>query len=131
MGTVLHRPQSRSGVAVDDLFQSPSRWGRCCIATVETLVAGRYGVSVPFSMGTVLHRAGVMDGGRASCECFSPLLDGDGVASRDMARVRRYLDAVSVPFSMGTVLHLGQCRIKDTTPERFSPLLDGDGVASG
>src|SRR5579863_1102516 len=37
---------------------------------------------------------------------FSPLLDGDGVASRRPARTRSPDNSVSVPFSMGTVLHL-------------------------
>ncbi len=36
-------------------FQSPSRWGRCCIVIIEEAVAKMKAVSVPFSMGTVLH----------------------------------------------------------------------------
>src|SRR5579863_6504308 len=63
------------------LFQSPSRWGRCCIASCGwEAVAISICVSVPFSMGTVLH-----------------LLELD-FAAVDCIRV-------SVPFSMGTVLH--------------------------
>ena len=137
-------------------FQSPSRWGRCCIEIASVTEAYVPTVSVPFSMGTVLHRAG-----RArSSQC--------GVS-------------VSVPFSMGTVLHpttgtslstalswfqspsrwgrcciagiiavfarrrlfrfsplldRGRCCISPEQPLRppllssFSPLLDGDGVAS-
>jgi Sir2 family len=86
-------------------------------------------VSVPFSMGTVLHPC-TRKLSMSPSSCFSPLLDGDGVAS-----IHYYIDtievclfqspsrwgrccidpeplgshgrpAVSVPFSMGTVLHL-------------------------
>ena len=88
------------------VFQSPSRWGRCCIRTgPSTPLLVPYKVSVPFSMGTVLHRRCRMD----DCECyicFSPLLDGDGVASSASATPWRRSTSVSVPFSMGTVLHL-------------------------
>ena len=56
-------------------------------------------------MGTVLHR-------RAECSRgymlhrFSPLLDGDGVASTAACTLHdRRMSVVSVPFSMGTVLH--------------------------
>src|SRR6266849_1055402 len=39
------------------LFQSPSRWGRCCFAVPSSeATARRAVVSVPFSMGTVLLR---------------------------------------------------------------------------
>ena len=61
-------------------FQSPSRWGRCCFEgqDIESLRGGR--VSVPFSMGTVLLLTSAA--GRSSARLrFSPLLDGDGVAS--------------------------------------------------
>ena len=129
MGTVLHR--------CDPIRSQVSR-----------------SVSVPFSMGTVLHlrhREGrgrtlsgfspLLDGdGVASCVChagriprsssFSPLLDGDGVASLagqfDLGRIC----AVSVPFSMGTVLHSSSCGSGLPLFPGFSPLLDGDGVAS-
>src|ERR1035441_3687767 len=36
-------------------FQSPSRWGRCCIHAAIQIPRIEAGVSVPFSMGTVLH----------------------------------------------------------------------------
>src|ERR1700733_1010184 len=134
------------------MFQSPSRWGRCCIA--------RYGAS------TSLPRC-----------CFSPLLDGDGVASWPMSDQGYYSRTfqspsrwgrcciwlslrrsilpyrmfqspsrwgrccillaslplaatafVSVPFSMGTVLHLPADGSKPLDHSGFSPLLDGDGV---
>ena len=89
-------------------------------------------VSVPFSMGTVLHLLALgwlgmaspcfsplLDGdGVASFVVilagvlyfprFSPLLDGDGVASSRSVSILRWRLAVSVPFSMGTVLH--RCR---------------------
>src|SRR5579871_1323309 len=85
-------------------------------------------VSVPFSMGTVLLRrkAALTQTGIG---CFSPLLDGDGVASRHWERfIRSYF--VSVPFSMGTVLLLFNHHWIFHRSPRFSPLLDGDGVAS-
>ena len=63
-------------------------------------------VSVPFSMGTVLHPV-------------PPSANGISVVS------------VSVPFSMGTVLHRRQPSCTARSSHRFSPLLDGDGVASG
>ena len=88
-------------------FQSPSRWGRCCIAASDRhapCTCTR--VSVPFSMGTVLHLH----------RC------------RDAATV---LLRVSVPFSMGTVLHPSvPMTWHRAARNRFSPLLDGDGVAS-
>ena len=87
------------------MFQSPSRWGRCCIAVgLQHHAQPDSSVSVPFSMGTVLHR-GLPDAVLRHSAGFSPLLDGDGVASR-------------------LAFH--------TSPNaaRFSPLLDGDGVAS-
>ena len=109
-------------------FQSPSRWGRCCIDRAVTCRASLVQVSVPFSMGTVLHRRGarssaadctrfspLLDGdGVASAKsavafadgaCFSPLLDGDGVASTLSTHAEALDSSVSVPFSMGTVLH--------------------------
>ena len=36
---------------------------------------------------------------------FSPLLDGDGVASSTATSAMLCIELVSVPFSMGTVLH--------------------------
>ena len=85
-------------------FQSPSRWGRCCISLNIIDAGGSVSVSVPFSMGTVLHRR----------ERLDPA-DGSGV---------------SVPFSMGTVLHRARRTCLPCWSKRFSPLLDGDGVAS-
>ena len=110
-------------------FQSPSRWGRCCIGRLENGCGAKTPVSVPFSMGTVLHLAPLTSGslplnlfqspsrwGRCCiirsrrargplATRFSPLLDGDGVASRLIGVATRCRPAVSVPFSMGTVLH--------------------------
>ena len=116
------------------LFQSPSRWGRSCIIVAGTLpLDSMTGVSVPFSMGMVLHRRQSSECADAR-RCFSPLLDGDGVASigcTDVLTVYRF--SVSVPFSMGMVLH----RRRRLSLNRhgvaslgFSPLLDGDGLAS-
>src|SRR5216683_8118973 len=51
-------------------FQSPSRWGRCCFRCATALLGARLG-------------------------CFSPLLDGDGVASVRAATVQR----ISIGFS--------------------------------
>jgi len=79
MGTVLHRLQHPCGHRRSDWFQSPSRWGRCCIGCIDHLAVHHWHVSVPFSMGTVLH---------------------PGLAMRRRRRI-----GVSVPFSMGTVLH--------------------------
>ena len=63
------------------MFQSPSRWGWCCIwASAGAVASVSIAVSVPFSMGTVLHR-------------------------RDLNRTSASTFHVSVPFSMGTVLH--------------------------
>ena len=62
------------------LFQSPSRWGRCCISFVPSCDHTSMQVSVPFSMGTVLHR-GRGESPKRHALGFSPLLDGDGVAS--------------------------------------------------
>lgn len=39
----------------DDVMQ-PSRWGRCCISGRQSSGSQSGTVSVPFSMGTVLHR---------------------------------------------------------------------------
>jgi hypothetical protein len=55
MGTVLHRRRSAALSRVFRLFQSPSRWGRCCINGIPEVEWFITGVSVPFSMGTVLH----------------------------------------------------------------------------
>ena len=54
-------------------------------------------------MGTVLHLIGG-DGRISGSTCFSPLLDGDGVASQKIGLLLAR-EKVSVPFSMGTVLH--------------------------
>ena len=105
MGTVLHPSAASAGNSSPTPFQSPSRWGRCCISAGSTCCRCTRHVSVPFSMGTVLHRAvrtledlqailfqSPSRWGRCCIgptpssfarftPCFSPLLDGDGVAS--------------------------------------------------
>ena len=68
-----------------DAFQSPSRWGRCCIPLPLRCIGGTAVVSVPFSMGTVLHLPKNSQVGRKYPRRFSPLLDGDGVASAQEA----------------------------------------------
>jgi hypothetical protein len=103
-------------------FQSPSRWGRCCIWHMLRGIPARCGVASSISDSRL-------------CRRFSPLLDGDGVASliRRMSNGPRRLALVSVPFSMGTVLHPGDDANIGRELQRstcFSPLLDGDGVAS-
>jgi len=105
MGTVL-LPIGLCPISATKLtFQSPSRWGRCCFTpAVMAFAAAAFG--------------------------FSPLLDGDGVASIYLSiccyplhefqspsrwgrccfcadgRLSLRLAHVSVPFSMGTVLLL-------------------------
>jgi hypothetical protein len=107
------------------VFQSPSRWGRCCITYGRRASRKRPSVSVPFSMGTVLH---LFDAPQPSVEImdrFSPLLDGDGVASHDPARAP--LHAFAVSDGVASLLTSARPR---AASECFSPLLDGDGVAS-
>ena len=104
MGTVLHQGFAQGFAQGFVQFQSPSRWGRCCIPSGLAAHGGQVVVSVPFSMGTVLHR-----------ELGDPIHD----------KLQ-----VSVPFSMGTVLHLRAQAVPLPGHFGFSPLLDGDGVAS-
>ena len=104
MGTVLHHRLAWDYSQAVVAFQSPSRWGRCCIGILHHIADWCLSVSVPFSMGTVLH------------------LDFFALGTR-VARV-------SVPFSMGTVLHRRAAHCLAATFASFSPLLDGDGVAS-
>jgi len=136
MGTVLHRSRSRYPTRSPRLVSVPFSMGT--VLHLGNPVNAQYGyqVSVPFSMGTVLHRWHPSGRG-ADAACFSPLLDGDGVASRSAASVTGYrsgfsplLDgdgvasptrlpcgrrpSVSVPFSMGTVLHLLAARRQST-----------------
>jgi len=137
------------------LFQSPSRWGRCCFAYITNL----------FTPGTIsfsplLDGDGValidenLLGRRPMLRRFSPLLDGDGVALLRRLRFRRcklprfspLLDGDGVAFSRSTVItenviqfqspsRWGRCCFSTQVPDllnrsrRFSPLLDGDGVA--
>ncbi len=62
--------------------------------------------------------------------CFSPLLDGDGIASPQSSATPPGSLPVSVPFSMGTVLLLKMLLSERDGDLGFSPLLDGDGIAS-
>src|SRR5579871_55773 len=90
MGTVLLPWTKEQPTSFNTSFQSPSRWGRCCFPRGRRPAQRHLVVSVPFSMGTVLLR--LLDGPTVQCFFgFSPLLDGDGVAS-DF----RYLDTVAI-----------------------------------
>src|ERR1017187_2795433 len=80
-------------------------------------------------MGTVLHPVKQIPR-TTDILRFSPLLDGDGVASCRGTIHRSHEAHVSVPFSMGTVLHHRKTIRQARRNFRFSPLLDGDGVAS-
>ena len=110
-------------------FQSPSRWGRCCIDGNGSRSRTGGDVSVPFSMGTVLHPLRG-EGRPLVLVRFSPLLDGDGVAScKCPARS-------ASPAVFQSPSRWGRCCIGLGVTflliffHRFSPLLDGDGVAS-
>ena len=109
-------------------FQSPSRWGRCCIIAANRLRQGVLFVSVPFSMGTVLHR-GEVDIEGCSSSVSVPFSMGT-VLHRPRSTGVSGRSHVSVPFSMGTVLHLRRLASRSFPTSSFSPLLDGDGVAS-
>ena len=80
-------------------------------------------------MGTVLHQKFAITK-QTLADRFSPLLDGDGVASSPRPLWKGLFLTVSVPFSMGTVLHPFGGADSLMVNLRFSPLLDGDGVAS-
>jgi hypothetical protein len=86
-------------------FQSPSRWGRCCIiVTVVAAVTEKF-VSVPFSMGTVLHQR--LRSVESSLPCVSvPFSMGTVLHLLGHFAALAMMNWVSVPFSMGTVLHL-------------------------
>ena len=130
MGTVLHRSRSQRMSSAVSAFQSPSRWGRCCIRQPDRRrTPGRIGFS-PLLDGDGVASAMSRIFSRAVNSCFSPLLDGDGVASSTGSDRAIIGCAVSVPFSMGTVLHRRPVIDAQSNPAGFSPLLDGDGVAS-
>ena len=118
-------------------FQSPSRWGRCCMDLQDDTPICQEYLSVAFQSPSRWGRCCIIcatgnDHSRSPCLCFSPLLDGDGLASavtRSLSlavtlfqspsrwgwsciqlrshRWKRVPVGVSVPFSMGMVLHLG------------------------
>ena len=104
MGTVLHH-FLQVGIVGASWFQSPSRWGRCCIGTFGA-------------------------GGKRPATRFSPLLDGDGVASMGtLEGITRKLSRFS-PLLDGDGVASSAARPGHTWKSGFSPLLDGDGVAS-
>jgi len=135
-------------------FQSPSRWGRCCFFQLFCGRAGTLAVSVPFSMGTVLLRPidpVVFDGIDVSVPFsmgtvlllekrvhrlgpfgrFSPLLDGDGVASQAVSAGADGLRCRFSPLLDGDGVASPAGNAAPGVPQLcFSPLLDGDGVAS-
>src|ERR1700677_313097 len=153
MGTVLHRHHnnkgerqiqrfqspsrwgrcciiySQQGRYIDNMvFQSPSRWGRCCIDGADLHARGDRVVSVPFSMGTVLHPSG--DRAAARGTPVSVPFSMGTVLHQGTRIDDKHDQRVSVPFSMGTVLHPDTWTGSGGTCTSFSPLLDGDGVAS-
>ena len=155
MGTVLHRLQRCISLPRKLMFQSPSRWGRCCIAGsfsrakisapcfsplldgdgVASFISWRLtmntvGVSVPFSMGTVLHPGSLRAIRACHLEFQSPSRWGRCCIAGSAAAACNTATFVSVPFSMGTVLHRTAGAACNTAIFCFSPLLDGDGVAS-
>ena len=89
-------------------FQSPSRWGRCCFLRQlgEKATRTNWRFSPLLDGDGVASWELVLDDPRVVMG-FSPLLDGDGVAST----------------THGNASYATLCRC-------FSPLLDGDGVAS-
>ena len=114
MGTVLHLVKITTRLArsveMSSTFQSPSRWGRCCISVKHRIAPPAHLTTVPcFSPLSRWGRCWVSFAVRVkvstSVLSFSPLLDGDGVAS------------IEDPSYYASIY-------------RFSPLLDGDGVAS-
>ena len=113
---------------VAEWFQSPSRWGWCCIPRTHRRTAADRSFQSPSRWGWCCIDHGQLNDAPSSC--FSPLLDGDGVASLIGSPVRTIRRLVSVPFSMGTVLHPRSSREGARFRVSFSPLLDGDGVAS-
>ncbi len=137
---------------VRHLFQSPSRWGRCCIAAEVHPGEGERQFQSPSRWGRCCIFT-IRSAARA-ITCFSPLLDGDGVASSNRG------DGLAGEIRFQSPSRWGRCCIISTTdtaektlafqsPSRwgrccivavqcvrrdliagFSPLLDGDGVAS-
>ena len=114
-GMVLHLPStwrsqspSRRGWSCMRLpsFQSPSRRGWSCISADRCRANG-------------------------ITSNFSPLLVGDGLASRGSTRQPNGDCIISVPFSSGMVLHPRRQSTDAPGALRcFSPLLVGDGLAS-
>ena len=95
MGTVLHQVTGAHGEVARPVFQSPSRWGRCCIAKTKSGInvtiqvfqsPSRWGRCCIWWIAAKPSRWG------RCCICCGPKRQGKGAD-------------VSVPFSMGTVLH--------------------------
>ena len=152
MGTVLHRPYpivgvwpgfgfspllDGDGVASPDVtalataflqFQSPSRWGRCCIPLTARHQLALKGFQSPSRWGRCCIEPWTACSIRL-LSCFSPLLDGDGVASEENNVVGTLLVCFS-PLLDGDGVASQTLWPPLAHSNRFSPLLDGDGVAS-
>ncbi len=119
MGTVLHLVTSEGNLINQIVFQSPSRWGRCCILLFAGVLFLIVLVSVPFSMGTVLHLRKVLqiDANRGVSVPFSMGTVLHQVQTSNDGGNNKW---VSVPFSMGTVLHLSANQLVATArPSEF------------
>ena len=112
-----------------DGFQSPSRWGWSCIHRRSVMSAVSPNVSVPFSKGMVLHPVGIL-AARLDRACFSPLLDGDGLASDVISRDPDALHEFQSPSRWGWSCIAEMSPAVPSDVGSFSPLLEGDGLAS-
>ena len=110
-------------------FQSPSRRGWSCIVSGSGILSSTANVSVPFSKGMVLHRAGNAEV-RRMVASFSPLLEGDGLASLPPNRKNVRVFGFQSPSRRGWSCIERGLYDGGTRPGRFSPLLEGDGLAS-
>ena len=130
MGTVLHQSDISLYHLSGHLFQSPSRWGRCCIdeVLIDASVADKCfsplldgdGVASFFRIGD----------GHFKIFSFSPLLDGDGVASQEWILSGTAAPRFQSPSRWGRCCITGAWASYARVQRGFSPLLDGDGVAS-
>jgi len=80
-------------------------------------------------MGTVLRRV-PLPVLLVHRQCFSPLLDGDGVASTPRCGAGPLMVSFQSPSRWGRCCVESGAITLTSAPTRFSPLLDGDGVAS-
>ncbi len=111
-------------------FQSPTYRGSCCIhLRPQGRIIGTY-LSVPYITGKLLHlpERPVSSPRHRS---FSPLHNGEAVAS-DADRLHPEREwQLSVPYITGTLLHPGSSPpASATAANTFSPLHNGEAVAS-